>query len=90
MVANAHGLDVDLGTLRRRFQPSMRGASLKSLIAIADRLGLSARAVKLPLDSLKSLHTPAVLHWDLSHFVVLEAVRNGKALIHNPDGRSGG
>lgn len=88
MIAGVHGLDVDLGSLRRRFQPSMRGASLKSLIAIADQLGLSGRAVKLPLKSLKDLHTPAVLHWNMNHFVVLELVKGGKALIHNPDGRS--
>lgn len=88
MIAGNFNLDVDLGTLRRRFQPSMRGASLKSLIAIADQLGLSGRAVKLPLESLKDLQTPAVLHWDMNHFVVLERVRRGRALIHNPDGRS--
>lgn len=88
MIAGSHGLDVDLGTLRRRFQTSMRGASLKSLIAMADALGLSSRAVKLPLDQVKNLHTPAVLHWDMNHYVVLERVQRGKAMIHNPDGRS--
>ncbi|MDP9422647.1 MAG: peptidase domain-containing ABC transporter, partial [Pseudomonadota bacterium] len=88
MIANYHGLDLDLGTLRRRFQPSMRGASLKALIAMADAMGLTSRAVKLPLDALENLHTPAVLHWDMNHYVVLERVDRGKALIHNPDGRS--
>lgn len=85
MIANSHGMDVDLGTLRRRFQPSLRGAALKSLIAIADRLGLTSRAVKLPLDQLGSLHLPAILHWNMNHYVVLEEVRSGKALIHNPE-----
>lgn len=88
MVANFYGMDVDLGTLRRRFQPSLRGAALKSLIAMADALGLSPRAVKLPLAQLKNLNLPAVLHWSMSHYVVLEEVRNGKALIHDPEGRS--
>lgn len=88
MVAGTYGLDIDLGTLRRRFQPSMRGASLKSLIAMADAIGLTSRAVKLPLEAVKDLHTPAVLHWDMNHFVVLERVSRGKALVHNPDGRS--
>ncbi|MEG3147154.1 peptidase domain-containing ABC transporter [Sphingomonas sp. RT2P30] len=88
MVANYHGLDMDLGTLRRRFQPSLRGAALKSLIATADQLGMTPRAVKLPLDQLGKLHLPAILHWDMNHYVVLEAVRGDKALIHNPDGRS--
>lgn len=51
-------------------------------------MGLTSRAVKLPLDALKNLHVPAVLHWDMNHYVVLERVRGDKALIHNPDGRS--
>lgn len=88
MVANYHGMDVDLGVLRRRFQPSLRGAALKSLISMADRLGLAPRAVKLPLEKLGSLQLPAILHWDMNHYVVLEEVRGGKALIHNPEGRS--
>lgn len=88
MVANFHGLDCDLGTLRRRFVPSMRGASLKSLVKVADALGLAGRAVKLPLEAIGKLALPAVLHWDLNHFVVLERFRRGRALIHNPDGRS--
>lgn len=88
MVANYHGLDVDLGTLRRRFAPSLRGAALKSLIAIADQLGFTSRAVKLPLEEVKNLHTPALLHWDMNHYVVLEGVRGGKALVHDPAGRT--
>lgn len=88
MVANYHGLDVDLGTMRRRFAPSLRGAALKTLIGLADRIGLTPRAVKLPLEQLPNLHVPAVLHWDMNHYVVLERLKGEKALIHNPDGRS--
>lgn len=88
MVANHHGLDIDLGTMRRRFAPSLRGAALKTLIGLADRIGLTPRAVKLPLEQLPNLHVPAVLHWDMNHYVVLERVKGDKALIHNPDGRS--
>ncbi len=88
MVANYHGLDIDLGTMRRRFAPSLRGAALKTLIGLADRIGLTPRAVKLPLEQIGNLHVPAVLHWDMNHYVVLERVKGEKALIHNPDGRS--
>ena len=92
MVANYYSLNVDLGTMRRRFAPSLRGAALRSLIGIADRIGLTPRAVKLPLEELPNLHVPAVLHWDLNHYVVLERIKGGpngqRALIHNPDGRS--
>lgn len=88
MIANFHGFDSDLGSMRRRFAPSLRGAELRSLMAIADKLGLIPRAVRLPLEEIANLHRPAVLHWDMNHFVVLETVRNGAALIHDPRGRS--
>lgn len=88
MVANFHGLHLDLGTLRRQFAPSARGATLKSLMSIADRLGFSSRAVKLAMEDLPVLHMPSLLHWDMHHFVVLEQVKGGKALIHDPAGRS--
>ncbi|MEM6826381.1 MAG: peptidase domain-containing ABC transporter [Pseudomonadota bacterium] len=88
MIANYHGFDIDLGTMRRRYSPSLRGAPLRALINLADQIGLTPRAVKLPLDELANLHLPAVLHWDMNHYVVIEAVQRGKALIHNPDGRS--
>jgi ATP-binding cassette subfamily B protein RaxB len=84
MVANFHGLNVDLNALRRRFVPSMRGASFKSLVSIADRLGLTSRPVKLPLEAMRELHLPAVLHWNMNHYVVLERFERGKASIYDP------
>lgn len=88
MIANYHGLNIDLGSLRRRFVPSTRGATLRSLVSISDALGFSARAVKLDIDRLDQLQLPAILHWDLSHFVVLEQISGRKARIHDPSGHS--
>lgn len=84
MVASFHGLDIDLNTLRRRHAPSLRGASLKSLISVADQLGFACRPVKLPLEAVGDLHLPAILHWDMNHYVVLERIERGRALILDP------
>lgn len=88
MIANYYGLKIDLGSMRRRFEPSLRGSSLRTLIDISSQIGLIPRPVKVPLDQLGHLQQPAILHWNLKHFVVLERVTGSKALIHNPDGRS--
>ena len=88
MIGNFHGMGVDIGSMRRRFVPSPRGADLRSLMQISDQLGLTPRAVRLPLEELPNLHLPALLHWDMNHFVVLEAVTKGRASIHDPAGRS--
>jgi ATP-binding cassette subfamily B protein RaxB len=88
MVLNYHGRETDLAALRQKFQPSLRGVSLRSLVLIADQLGLAARAVKLELDQLENIPVPAILHWDFNHYVVLERVAGSRALIHNPEGIS--
>jgi ATP-binding cassette subfamily B protein RaxB len=88
MIASYHGFRVDMAVMRRRFVPSPRGATLRSLMAIADRLDLAPRAVKVELEDLGSLALPAVLHWNMNHFVVLEEVDGKRALIHDPGGES--
>ena len=89
MLANYFGLEIDLGTLRRRFSPSLRGASLRSLMAIADKLGFETRALRIELEDINALELPAILHWDGNHFVVLEKATSRRGLIHNPTGKSG-
>lgn len=84
MIARFHGHDVDLNGLRQRFSLSMSGATLRSIMGLADALGFSPRALKVELDALSKVHLPAILHWDLNHFVVLRSVSRGRAVIHDP------
>jgi ATP-binding cassette subfamily B protein RaxB len=84
MVAAYHGHDVDLNGLRQRFPLSLAGASLRSLMGFANSLGLATRALQVGLSSLGKVRLPAILHWDLSHFVVLKSVRGDKFVIHDP------
>jgi ATP-binding cassette subfamily B protein RaxB len=84
MVAAYHGGDTGLSALRRRFGLSLRGASLQDIVAIAGHLGLDARPLRLEPDELPQLATPCILHWDLSHFVVLRRAGAGGVTIHDP------
>lgn len=84
MVASYFGLKLDLTSLRRQFPISRRGMTFRSLIGIADKLGLSARAVKVPITDIGSLALPAVLHWNMQHFVVLASVKRRRLLVYDP------
>jgi ATP-binding cassette subfamily B protein RaxB len=84
MIARYHGHDIDLNVLRRKHLVSMTGASLKSVIAIADGLQLSSRPLRLDMDHLEKLQLPAMLHWDLNHYVVLKSIKGGSAEIIDP------
>src|SRR3954468_5949063 len=74
MVASYHGRRTDLNALRRRHPVSLKGVTLRGLIQIADQLGLASRAVRLEPGHLRQLRLPAILHWDMNHFVVLRDV----------------
>ena len=84
MVASWFGHRTDLVALRRDFGLSMRGATLAQLLDLAARLQLAGRALRLEVDELAALRTPAVLHWDLDHFVVLRRVTRRHVEVHNP------
>jgi ATP-binding cassette subfamily B protein RaxB len=84
MVAAHYGHKVNVGGLRRLFPASMRGTTLAALMNIASELELAPRALRLELDELPKLQLPAILHWDVDHFVVLESVGRGKATVLDP------
>ncbi len=84
MVASFHGRRVDLNTLRHKHTVSSRGATLKDILTIAGTLSLESRPLKLALDNLKNLQLPAVLHWDMTHFVVLKKITRSAIVIHDP------
>ena len=84
MVATHHGLKTDLPTLRKRFSLSLKGVTMMDLTRMAGQLQLMPRALRAELEHLPQLQLPCVLHWDLNHFVVLVALRGGKAVLHDP------
>lgn len=84
MIAGRHGQAITLNGLRQRFPASLQGLTVKDLIGIAAPLGLAGRALRLEVDDLSKLRLPAVLHWNLNHFVVLTAVTRHSAVIHDP------
>lgn len=84
MVAGRHGLRCDLHTLRAHCPVSSAGATVDSLMNAARSLRLSPRPLKLEVAELGRLQLPAVLHWDLDHFVVLAKVSRRHVIVHDP------
>ncbi len=84
MVLGYHGVQTDLAALRQRHAISLKGMTLNTLAQLAERENLGFRALRLELGELKSLRLPAILHWELNHFVVLKEVRGTSAVIHDP------
>ena len=84
MVTAYHGRDLDLPGLRARGLAGSRGSTLNDLVALAEAEGMNCRGLKLEVEHLQRLAAPAVLHWDLNHFVVLVKARRRGVWIHDP------
>src|ERR1043166_2652206 len=85
MIANYHGHKIDLPSMRRRFPgSSVKGTSLASLINIGHRLGFNPRPLRVEPEYFRHLQVPCILHWDMSHFVVLKQVTARRVIVHDP------
>ncbi len=84
MVLNRHGVVTDLAALRSRHSIALTGITLETLSQIAEREQLGSRGLRLELNELPQLRLPAILHWDLNHFVVLKAASATHIDIHDP------
>lgn len=84
MVADAWGLNCDLMVLRQRLSATPRGVNLRMLVDFAAALGLAARPVRIGLLRVGELRLPAILHWNMDHFVVLEKVSKDGVTIVDP------
>jgi ATP-binding cassette subfamily B protein RaxB len=88
MIATYHGFKTDLVAMRQRMSVSMKGTTLKTIAQIAETMKMSARGVKVSIDALNKIKLPAILHWDMNHFVVLTKVSGSgekqTITIHDP------
>ncbi|GAB1435893.1 hypothetical protein MASR2M32_21370 [Sphaerotilus sulfidivorans] len=84
MVLGHFGVRTDLLALRRRHAVSLSGLSLGALVTVAAAEQLASRALRLEVDELVQLRRPCILHWDLSHFVVLKEADARGAVILDP------
>jgi ATP-binding cassette subfamily B protein RaxB len=84
MMSSAFGTKTTLHELRSRFRTSSRGSTLHQLMSYAEKIGLASRAVRLEPYELKQLSLPAILHWDMCHYLVLEDISRDRAIVCDP------
>ncbi len=88
MVARYHGRSVALDELRRRSETTRTGSNLQSIADAAETLGFRTLGVKVSLEKVLAEEPfPCILHWNSSHFVVLnrKSKKAGKPLLHVAD-----
>jgi ATP-binding cassette subfamily B protein len=88
MIYKYHGANMPLGHLRDRALGGRDGSTAATLCNLARQDGFIARGLSCELDKLAELPVPAILHWDFTHFVVLEGVgKRGIQIVDPARGR---
>lgn len=84
MIACFWGHDFDLAYLRKRTPSTLRGVNLSEISDLFSQLGFQTQALSVPLAELHLVKCPALLHWNMNHFVVLKKVSATTVTIHDP------
>lgn len=84
MIAQYFGHKINLPALRKFQPPSGRGTNLLAIKQLLEQLDLKARPLRVSLEEIHLIKCPAILHWNMNHFVVLKAVKKNHFVIHDP------
>lgn len=84
MVLGYYGKSVTLEELRRECGVSRNGVNAKNIANVAMFHGLKPRAFRADVEGAKSLQTPAIIHWNMDHFLVLCGFNKKGAVIADP------
>lgn len=85
MVLQFHGRAVSLTEVAEQMDLGRNGASALSIAQTGRHFGLQVRAFSTEPAALSQMALPAILHWNFSHFVVLERWnKDGSAVLVDP------
>src|SRR5688572_2041645 len=84
MVLQFHRRHEELEDIRRVLPAGMGGVRADLLLEAAAHFGLRGRAVSVEVEDLEYLQRASILHWDFSHFVVLDRVKKNGVIVADP------
>lgn len=84
IVLATYGLWLPLEELRARCGVSRDGSRAANIARAARALGLEVQAFRAEPEALATLRPPAILHWGMDHFVVLEGGGGRRWFINDP------
>lgn len=84
MVLSFYGRSVPIERLRIECGVSRDGVTAKNIKKAADGNGLKTKAFRMGKEKVKKIVFPAIIHWNMQHFVVLCGFNKKGAVIADP------
>lgn len=84
IILGHHGCWITLEELRVACNVSRDGSSALAILRAARAFGLEAQAERLEPADLRLRELPAIIHWGMNHFLVVERVEQGRVWLNDP------
>jgi ABC-type bacteriocin/lantibiotic exporter with double-glycine peptidase domain len=72
MILSYYGRKTSITEIRQSAGPGRDGLSVLRIVQTARQYGLKVRTVALSVNDFRSIHLPAIVHWQFNHFLVVE------------------
>ncbi|WHH58598.1 NHLP family bacteriocin export ABC transporter peptidase/permease/ATPase subunit [Petroclostridium sp. X23] len=84
MILAYYGKWLPLEQVRSDCSVSQDGSSVKNVVKAARAYGLNVSEHRMEPAALRDITWPAIVHWNLNHFVVLNGFKKDKAVLNDP------
>lgn len=84
MILGFYQSSLTLSDVRQHVRLTLKGVTLLHLKKIAQDFGFNSNVLRLDIAQLNLVTLPAIIHWDMNHFVVLKKITNKSYIIHDP------
>ncbi len=84
MITAYYGVPAGVARLRDLANTDQDGASMWSVAQAAEAIGLRSRGLRLSYDALMHINTPAIVHWEGFHYIVLYEAEKKYVVVGDP------
>lgn len=84
MILGYHGSNIDIEEARSTYMYGASGVTVVDIVEMSHDFGMNARILKAEIKDLKNLRLPCILHWEMTHFVVLKKITKKHIVINDP------